>query len=238
MPAVDASKAQPAAASGRTAATRARTVRNPLAGERRRVLAAQALLLGGLLVVWEIAGRAGIVNPRLFSYPSGIIGRIVSMLAGEDLHGHTIFEHLLATGQALAVGFAIGATVGVVLGFVLHVVADAIDPAWVDGRAPGGASWLADAMRHWTIVPTDLAEWVKPVAYVGLVAAVLVLSLVRGWARIVLLAPVLVLASFVWENVMLTDPASTRYVLLGAMLVGVMVFRPAGLLGERRVEIV
>ena len=58
-------------------------------------------------------------------------------------------------------------------------------------------------------------------------------NLSEWWA-----APVLVLASFVWENVMLTDPASTRYVVLGAMLVGVMVFRPAGLLGERRVEIV
>ncbi len=126
----------------------------------------------------------------------------------------------------------------VALGFVLHAVADAVDPAWVDGRAPGGASWLADLLRHWTIVPADVAEWLRPVTYVGLVASVLVLSLVRGWTRIVLLVPVLVLASFVWENVMLTDPASTRYVLLGAMLVGVMVIRPAGLLGERRVEIV
>jgi branched-chain amino acid transport system permease protein len=126
----------------------------------------------------------------------------------------------------------------VALGFVLHAVADAVDPAWVDGRAPGGASWLADLLRHWTIVPADVAEWLRPVTYVGLVASVLVLSLVRGWTRIVLLAPVLVLASFVWENVMLTDPASTRYVVLGAMLVGVMVIRPAGLLGERRVEIV
>lgn len=120
MAGMDASKVQPAAAARPAAARTPRGARrNPLAGERRRVLVGQALLLGGLLVAWEIAGRSGIVNPRLFSYPSDVIGRIGSMLAGEDLHGHTIFGHLLATGQALAVGFAIGATIGVVLGFVL-----------------------------------------------------------------------------------------------------------------------
>jgi ABC-type branched-subunit amino acid transport system permease subunit len=36
---------------------------------------------------------------------------------------------------------------------------------------------------------------------------------------------------------MLAKPEPTRYVVLGAILVGVMVIRPNGLLGERRVEI-
>jgi ABC-type branched-subunit amino acid transport system permease subunit len=34
------------------------------------------------------------------------------------------------------------------------------------------------------------------------------------------------------------QPDVTRFVLLGAMLVTVMVIRPSGILGERRVEIV
>ena len=93
--------------------------RNPLVRERWTVLGSQILLITALLALWEYAGRTGVVNPRLFSYPTEIIGRIGSMLAGEDLHGHSIFEHLLATGQALAVGFAIGAVLGIVLGFVL-----------------------------------------------------------------------------------------------------------------------
>lgn len=119
MAAMDASKAQPATAARQAARTPPRRVRNPLAGERRRVLIGQALLIGGLLVAWEIAGRNGVLNPRVFSFPSDVIGRVFSMLGGEDLHGHTIFEHLFTTGQALAVGFGIGATLGVVLGFVL-----------------------------------------------------------------------------------------------------------------------
>ena len=50
--------------------------------------------------------------------------------------------------------------------------------------------------------------------------------------------PTLYLAAFVWENVMAEHPESTRYIVLGALLVAMMVARPQGLLGEKRVEIV
>ncbi len=52
------------------------------------------------------------------------------------------------------------------------------------------------------------------------------------------MVPTLYLAAFVWENVMLAQPESTRYIVLGAMLVAMMIARPQGLLGEKRVEIV
>ena len=48
--------------------------------------------------------------------------------------------------------------------------------------------------------------------YIGLIAAALGLTLVRGWLRIVLLVPSLYLAAFVWENVMLAKPEPTRYI--------------------------
>ena len=72
----------------------------------------------------------------------------------------------------------------------------------------------------------------------GMAPHVLALTMLHGWVRIAVLIPTLYLAAFVWENVMLAKPESTRYILLGAMLVGLMVLRPSGLLGERRVEIV
>ncbi len=53
-----------------------------------------------------------------------------------------------------------------------------------------------------------------------------------------LLVPTLYLAAFVWENVLLPQPDTTRYIVLGAMLIALMIMRPNGLLGERRVEIV
>ena len=77
-----------------------------------------------------------------------------------------------------------------------------------------------------------------PVSYIGLVAAVLTLTVLQGRARLVLLVPTLYLAAFVWENVMLVRPEPTRFVVLGAILIAVMVARPEGLLGEKRVEIV
>jgi ABC-type branched-subunit amino acid transport system permease subunit len=65
-----------------------------------------------------------------------------------------------------------------------------------------------------------------------------VLTLVRGVLRTAMLIPTLYLAAFVWENVMLPKPEATRYIILGLALIALMILRPNGLLGERRVEIV
>ena len=56
--------------------------------------------------------------------------------------------------------------------------------------------------------------------------------------KLAMWAGVLYLATFVWENVMLAEPEPTRYIVLGALLIALMIARPNGILGERRVEIV
>ena len=56
--------------------------------------------------------------------------------------------------------------------------------------------------------------------------------------RLVLLVPTLYLAAFVWENEMVPQPAPTRYIVIGLLLICLMILRPNGLFGERRVEIV
>ena len=89
----------------------------------------------------------------------------------------------------------------------------------------------------WVVIPASPGDS-RTIAYVGLVALVLLATTVKGVWRWLVLVPTLYLAAFVWENVMSQQPDVTRFVLLGAMLVGVMVTRPSGLLGERRVEIV
>ena len=104
---------------GASAVVPGRATGRPVGRERTTVVFGQVALIGGLILAWESAGRSGAINPRVFSYPSAIAARIVSMLGGEDLHGNTVFEHLFATGQALAIGFAIGAVLGIALGFVL-----------------------------------------------------------------------------------------------------------------------
>lgn len=111
----ETSTVAPGRAAGRPVGRR----RNPVVRERTLVILGQLGIIGALVLAWEFAGRSGAINSRVFSYPSAIIERVFSMLAGEDLHGNTVFEHLLATGHALVVGFAIGAVLGVALGFVL-----------------------------------------------------------------------------------------------------------------------
>ncbi|HEX4929765.1 MAG TPA: hypothetical protein VFV62_03580, partial [Gaiellaceae bacterium] len=124
-----------------------------------------------------------------------------------------------------------------VFGLIAHTAAGGVDGAWTAGAGSDGGR-LADWAVHWVIVPSDLAAWVTPVSYIGLVSLTLVLTLLHGRARLALLVPTLYLAAFVWENVMLAKPEPTRFVILGALLVAVMVARPAGILGEKRVEIV
>jgi ABC-type branched-subunit amino acid transport system permease subunit len=87
-------------------------------------------------------------------------------------------------------------------------------------------------------VPAHLASWVQPTTYIGLIGLALLLTLLHGLPRLVLLVPTLYLAAFVWENVMLANPEPMRYIVLGLILISLMILRPNGLLGERRVEIV
>ena len=56
-------------------------------------------------------------------------------------------------------------------------------------------------------------------------------------ARVALLVPTLYLAVFVWENVMTEKPEPTRLHRPRRILVATMIARPAGILGEKRVEI-
>jgi ABC-type branched-subunit amino acid transport system permease subunit len=76
------------------------------------------------------------------------------------------------------------------------------------------------------------------VSYVSLVSLALILTLLHGWVRLALLVPVLYLAAFVWDNVVIEQPEPTRYIILGVLLIALMVLRPNGLLGEKRVEII
>jgi ABC-type branched-subunit amino acid transport system permease subunit len=83
--------------------------------------------------------------------------------------------------------------------------------------------------------PSSIAGW----AYFALIVAALVLTLVRGWWRVVTLIPTLYLAAFVWENKLVEQVSgATRLILLGTLLVVIMNVRPSGIFGTARVEVV
>jgi branched-chain amino acid transport system permease protein len=124
----------------------------------------------------------------------------------------------------------------IVFGIVAHEVVARVWPEGVAGTSAGATRFDALA-EGWAIIPSDPQTWNR-VMYVVLIAGVLALTVVRGWRRIILAAPVLYLAVSIWESAMLPQPAVARYLLIGAMLVGLMAARPQGLLGAHRVEVV
>jgi branched-chain amino acid transport system permease protein len=133
----------------------------------------------------------------------------------------------------------------VVFGLVVHEIAEQARPSLVQGT-PFGEARIDEVVDSWVLLPADIVSpdglptgWLGRVAYIGLVAAILGLTLVRSrlW-RGVALVPTLYLVACVWENLLLPQPAVARFVLIGAMLVALMAVRPQGLFGAQRVEAV
>jgi branched-chain amino acid transport system permease protein len=120
------------------------------------------------------------------------------------------------------------------LGFAAHAIAAALSPAAVAGQ-PQSASWIADALRYWVIVPAN-PQVPGNYGFVLLMCMLIALVQLRGRWRTVLLPPTIYLASFVWETRLIVEPSITRQLMIGAILIVMMNARPQGLLGARRVE--
>jgi ABC-type branched-subunit amino acid transport system permease subunit len=109
---------------------------------------------------------------------------------------------------------------------------------WPDAVAGSPrADWaFSSAIDNWMLLPEDpkaIGNW----AFVALVVAVVWFGQAGSRARILALAPLVYLAAFVWENRLMLDPSVTRQLMLGALLIVVMILRPAGLFGAKRIEV-
>src|SRR6185369_9766789 len=138
----------------------------------------------------------------------------------------------------------------IVLGVVLRLLVQTAAPGVLSaptiqiaaGSVSSGFERASQAfgilIQKWILLPKD------PLL-VGNLAFVLLVPALLGWARLrpgrgklVLLVPLLYLLTFVWETRLSAEPAITRLLLIGSLLVVLMIFRPHGLFGSRRVEIV
>ena len=122
------------------------------------------------------------------------------------------------------------------LGFVVHALGAAL---WDSATraTPESAGFLRGPIDAWVLLPANRGK-LGDYAYVGLIVLLVLLLRLRGWWRTLALAPTLYLVAFVWENLLVLQPAPTRFVLFGALLVVLMQARPQGVLGTARVEIV
>ena len=108
-------------------------------------------------------------------------------------------------------------------GLVLGVVA-------VAGLPP-----LGIFMSEFLVVSSTFARqpWLAIILAFGILVALVQVS--SQW-RTILLPPTLYLAAFVWETRLAAEPAITRQLMIGAILIVMMNARPQGLFGSRRVE--
>jgi NitT/TauT family transport system permease protein len=71
-------------------------------------------ILGAVLAIWEIAPRAGWVNPMLTSYPSAVWASFRELAVSSGL-----FNHALATLTSTLIGFVGGMLLGIVIAIAL-----------------------------------------------------------------------------------------------------------------------
>src|SRR5439155_619178 len=98
-------------------------------------------------------------------------------------------------------------------------IASAAYSRLVDGESIGSGVF-ARALNHWLLFPSNPVK-IADVAYILLVAAIVMYpQLSRLW-RALLLPPLLYLVMFVWENLLLVHiGGASRLILLGSLLVG------------------
>nr|WP_270171406.1 ABC transporter permease [Paenibacillus sp. SYP-B4298] len=78
------------------------------------VLAVRLLLLAGLLLLWELAGRWGWIDELLFSYPSKLWDQLYTTMADGSLP-----PHIAITVAETVTGFILGTVLGAALAALL-----------------------------------------------------------------------------------------------------------------------
>src|SRR5262245_22274114 len=118
-------------------------------------------------------------------------------------------------------------------GLLLKLIVGALAPGLLG--QPKSAAGLA---QRWLVVPSNPAL-IGNIAFLVVVALLMAVSRVsRPNMRFGLLIPTLYLLAFVWETRLAGQPSVTRLLFFGAILVLLMTYRPHGLFGKPRVEVV
>jgi branched-chain amino acid transport system permease protein len=96
---------------------------------------------------------------------------------------------------------------------------------------------LAGLVQGWLLIPPD-PTLVGNILFIVVVGLLMLVSRVQpGPLRLTLLGPTLYILALVWETRLVVEPGVTRQLLLGALLVLLLMYRPQGLLGRPRVEV-
>jgi len=133
-------------------------------------------------------------------------------------------------------GAALLATV-VAFGLLLKLALTGLLPGLLGAPEQPVSAGLATLAQRWLVFPQNPAV-VGNIAFVVVVALLMAVSRLRDAnLRFGLLIPTLYLLAFVWETRLAAQPSVTRLLFFGAILVLLMTYRPHGLFGKPRVEV-
>jgi branched-chain amino acid transport system permease protein len=217
--------------------------------------AAIAGLSGGLFAAWQgsvfpnnfetsslITLYAIVVLGGLGSLPGIMLGAVIMIAVPEILRDPSL------AGLAFYIGIII-VLVAVVrprwhavialagLAFFASALKILAGPDLVSAMPPTDAA-VTTAIRGWLIIPKNYVHFgnLAFVALTGMLMVITRLKLPSG--RVILLIPTLYLLMFVWETRLSQEPSVTRLIFVGVLLVLLMIYRPNGLMGKKRVEVV
>lgn len=220
--------------------------------------AAIAGLSGGLFAAWQGAVFPGnfdvillitlyaiVILGGLGSLPGVVIGAVVMIAVPEVLRNVQLAGVLFYAGLVLTLfaglrpRWKVGALLAAVafLGVFIKRFLTPLSPETYAVFEPSG-SILVDAIRQWLAIPVNPTQ-AGNLAFLAVVLLVLLVSRLKNeTARFAALIPTLYLLAFTWETRLSQEPSVTRLLFVGVLLIVLMIYRPYGLLGERRVEIV
>lgn len=195
------------------------------------------------LLVFLITIYAALILGGIGSIPGAVVGAIVVAFAPELLRNPGTGSWLFYIGLvALLVGtlkkwrLVAGIVAGVAaFGFLVRQTALTI---WDDSiLGVANDTFVARIVDGWLLILGQHQDVVANYAFVLTVVGGLGVTVTKGWWRAVVAIPTIYLAILVWENKLALQPAVTRQLLFGGVLMVMMAVRPQGILGTRRVEI-
>jgi|SRR5579859_1499723 len=91
----------------------------------------RALILLGVLALWQTLSSAGVIDGFIFSNPIGVFTRLVRLVGGEPIGSGTLYDQIRVTLSEMLMGYAIGGLLGISLGFYLgraRAIARVLEP--------------------------------------------------------------------------------------------------------------
>jgi len=182
-----------------------------------------------------------IVLGGLGSLPGVLLGAVIMMAVPDILRNAQLAGVLFYVGAIITLFatlkprrltlplLALLGVFGLAITFVVASTTPDISATLVPVGSPVGV---------WLPIPAD-ATLVGNIAFFAALFMALFVSRIkdRTW-RFIALIPTLYLLAFVWETRLSQEPSVTRLLFVGILLVVLMIYRPNGLLGQKRVEVV